>query len=294
MELREITTFLQVANQRSFSKAAKVLGYTQAAVTIQIKQLERELNTQLFDRIGKQITLTHQGVIFYDYAVTILKSVAEAKDSVGDSPELTGTLCLGSIESVCASFLPGLLCEYHRQHPKVNIRIITDSPHVLLDMMNKNVIDIVYFLDRRMYDSKWIKVLEEPEEVVFTASSDHPFTHKNDLTLGQVIREPFILTEPNASYRHILDNYLAAYDMEIRPFLESGSTEFIIKLLRSNQGISFLPAFTIQKELDEGSLSTVKVADFHMQIWRQIVYHKGKWVTREMTAFLELAKAYHT
>lgn len=68
MELREMITFLEVARQRSFSRAAKNLGYSQAAVTIQIKQLEAELGVYLFDRIGKQTTMTHQGVIFYEYA----------------------------------------------------------------------------------------------------------------------------------------------------------------------------------------------------------------------------------
>lgn len=291
MEIRELMTFLQVANQQSFSKAAKILGYTQAAVTIQIKQLETELNTRLFDRIGKQITLTHQGEIFYQYTANILKSIEEARDAVTDSPELNGRLAIGGIESICASFLPKLVYEYHRLHPKVEISIVTDSPSVLLDQMNKNVLDIVYFMDKRMYDSKWVKVLEKPEDIIFIASSNHPSTKKDDLTLSQVIKEPFILTEKNASYRHILDQYLGAYDMEIHPFLESGSTDFLIKLLRTDTGISFLPKFTVQSRIDAGTLAEVKVTDFNMRIWRQIVYHKDKWVTREMMAFLELAKA---
>ena len=88
--------------------------------------------------------------------------------------ELTGSLCLGTIESICATIFPELLREYHRLYPKVNIRLITDSPETLLEMMNSNAIDIVYFLDKRMYDSKWIKVLEEPEDIVFVTASGHP------------------------------------------------------------------------------------------------------------------------
>lgn len=291
MEIRELTTFLQVANQQSFSKAAKILGYTQAAVTIQIKQLEKELNIRLFDRIGKQITLTHPGEILYQYAANILKSIEEAKDAVADSPELNGRLAIGGIESICVSFLPRLIYEYHRLHPKVEISIVTDSPSVLLEQMNKNNLDIVYFMDRRMYDPKWVKVLEKPEEIIFVASSVHPYTKKDDLTLSQVIKEPFILTEKNASYRQILDQYLLAYDMEIHPVLESGSTDFLINLLRTDMGISFLPRFTVESRIKAGTLAEVKVTDFNMRIWRQIVYRKDKWLTREMTSFLELAKA---
>ena len=156
-------------------------------------------------------------------------------------------------------------------------------------MMNSNAIDIVYFLDKRMYDDNWIKVLEEPEDIVFVSSVNHPFSGRKDLDLSQVIGQPFILTEKNASYRFILEQYLAAQDMTIRPFLEIGNTEFIINLLRANMGVSFLPRFTILSDIESGCLAALNVKDFHMQTWRQIVYHKDKWVTREMNAFIELA-----
>lgn len=290
MELREITTFLQAANEQSFSKAAKILGYTQAAITIQIKQLEAELGTQLFDRIGKQVSLTQQGRIFYDYAQNIVRQLEEARSAVTTSPELNGRLSLGTIESISSALLPELLSEYHQLYPKVEISLVIDSPRVLLEQMNKNILDTVYFMDKRMYDPKWIKVLEKPEDIIFVAPSSHPYTKKDDLTLSQVIEEPFILTERNASYRHILDQYLAAYDMKVNPYLESGSTDFIIRLLRSSEGITFLPKFVVDPEISSGSLAPVNVSDFHMRIWRQIVYHKDKWVTREMEAFFELVK----
>ena len=152
MEFREIVTFLQAAKLQSFSKAARQLGYSQAAVTIQIKQLEQELGVHLFDRIGKQTTLTHQGQVFYEYASAIMRDLAQAKDAMANPTELTGQLCLGTIESICSSIFPDLLTEYHRLHPKVNVNIITDSPDRLLEQMNANVIDIVYFLDKRIYD----------------------------------------------------------------------------------------------------------------------------------------------
>lgn len=109
MDFREINTFIHVANQESFSKAADVLGYTQAAVSIQIKQLESELGTRLFDRIGKHISLTHQGKVFYQYALRITSEIEEAKDVLSGSQDLNGTLRIGTIESICSSILPDIL-----------------------------------------------------------------------------------------------------------------------------------------------------------------------------------------
>ena len=291
MEFREITTFLQVAQHQSFSKAARQLGYSQAAVTIQIKQLENELGVHLFDRIGKQISLTHQGQVFYQYAISIQKDLAQARQAVSDSSELNGKLCLGTIESICASIFPELLSEYHRLYPEVTISIVTDSPDVLLERMNENAIDIVYLLDRRIYDNRWHKTLEIPEENIFVASPGHELAQADrELELDEVLQFPFLLTEKDASYRHLLEQYLAASDRSIRPFLEIGSTEFIIHMLLKNTGISFLPEFTIRREVEQKRLTALKVRGFQMQTWRQIFYHKDKWVTREMQEFLRLAQ----
>ena len=290
MEFREISTFLQVAQYQSFSKAARHLGYSQAAVTIQIKQLEQELGVHLFDRIGKQISLTHQGQVFYQYAVSIRNELEQAKNAVSDPSTLSGKLCLGTIESICASIFPDLLAEYHRLHPEVTISIVTDSPEVLLDRMNENTIDIVYLLDRRIYDNRWCKTLEEPEENIFVASPDHELAlAKRELELDEVLRFPFFLTEKDASYRHMLEQYLASINRSVKPFLEIGNTEFIIHMLLKNTGISFLPKFTVQRELQQKQLTALNVRGFQMQTWRQIFYHKNKWVTREMQEFLRLA-----
>lgn len=298
MELREIQTFIQAAQLKSFSKAAHALGYSQATVTIQIKNLEEELGIHLFDRIGKQTILTHQGTIFYEHAIAIVNELESAKSAVTETKELTGALTIGTIESICASLFPPLLETFHQQHPHVNISIVLDSPDVLLDHMNKNTIDLVYLLDQRIYDHRWEKVLEEPEDICFVSSSKHPLAQKTanekrPLDLEELLKEPFLLTEKDASYRFVLDRYLASNGQKIEPFLEIGNTEFIIQLLKNNNGLSFLPEFTIKNEVTAGALSILPVHDFHMRVWRQILYHKDKWITREMNAFIELAKNHH-
>lgn len=289
MELREIATFLLVAQHKSFSKAARQSGYTQAAVTIQIKQLEKELGVHLFDRIGKQTTLTHQGAVFYEYASAVMRDLEHARDAVTGPGELTGRLCLGTIESICSSLLPDILTTYHRLHPQVNLSIVTDSPETLLEKMNSNAIDLVYFMDKQIYDPKWIKVLEEPEDIVFIAPSSHPFAAApGPYTIDRLLTQPFLLTEKNASYRYLLDQYLASEGREIRPCLEIENTEFIIRLLKSGMGLSFLPRFTVQDCLDRRELTILPTADFSIRAWRQVVYHKDKWVAREMQEFIRL------
>ena len=278
MELREIRTFLQIAQKQSFSKAAEALGYSQAAVTVQIKQLEEELGIHLFDRLGKKTVLTHHGEIFYRYAVTILGTVADAKKAVSASTELSGDLTIGTIESICESIFPDLLKKFHQLYPNVSVSI------------NKNSIDLVYLLDQPIDDKRFIKVLEAPENISFVSSSVHTLAKNDSTDLASVISHPFLLTEKNASYRFVLDRYLASLGKEIKPFLEIGNTEFIINMLKQNAGISFLPEFAVRHEVESGILSILPVKDFHMELYRQVLYHKDKWHTGEMDAFIELAK----
>lgn len=294
MELRELNTFIHVAKLKSFSRAAEQLGYTQAAVTIQIKNLEKELDVHLFDRIGKQTTLTHQGEILYDYAITIINDVEQAAAAVSASEEPNGQLTIGTIESMCSSVFPELIRKYHEKYPKVKITILTDTPEELLAMMDKNVIDLVFFIDKPVYSPKWIKVLEEPEDVYFVASADHRLAKKKSVKLEQILMEPFISTEEDASYRLLLGEKLASIGKEIHPFLETGNTEFILDQLRHNCGISFLPDYVVRQDLEEKRLVRMQVKDLEseghsLRVWRQIAYHKDKWVTKEMETFLDAA-----
>lgn len=101
----------------------------------------------------------------------ITSEIEEAKDVLSGSQDLNGTLRIGTIESICSSILPDILSRYHALHPAVEISIITDSPEALLDMMNKSCVDLVYFMDKRMYDPKWDQDLRRTGKYHFRCKS---------------------------------------------------------------------------------------------------------------------------
>ena len=102
---------------------------------------------------------------------------------------------------------------------------------------------------------------------------------------------PLILTEKGASYRFVLEQFLAAQNKKIRPVIETGNTEFILDMLHRNLGISFLPKFMVKDEIDSGSLSVLNVHGCSLQVWQQLIYHKDKWLTREMEEFIDIVTA---
>ena len=289
MEIRQLQTFVQAAQLESFSKTAEMLGYFQSAITVQMRLLETELNTRLFDRMGKKVVLTPQGREFLKSANKILYEVNKASKSMNDDRELTNPLHVGTIESLCTAKFPRILSEFHSLHPRVNLQITIDSPEKLIRMMDHNELDLIYILDTPRWDENWVKVMELAEPVVFVASAASKFAGKEKMVLDDILQEPFFLTEKHANYRQALDQQLALRRQFISPVLEISDTAFIIHMLELNQGLSFLPYFAVEQDIYKHRITTLDIKDIHISMYRQIFYHKNKFRTREMEEFIRLA-----
>ena len=289
MEIRQLQTFVQAAQLESFSKTAEMLGYSQSAITVQMRLLETELNTRLFDRMGKRVVLTPQGREFLKSANKILYEVNKASKSMNEERELTNPLHVGTIESLCTAKFPRILSEFHSLHPRVNLQITIDSPEKLIRMMEHNELDLIYIPDTPRWDENWVKVMELAEPVVFVASAASKFAGKDRLVLDDILQEPFFLTEKHANYRQALDQQLALRRQSISPVLEISDTAFIIRMLELNQGLSFLPYFAVEQDIYKHRIITLDVKDIHISMYRQIFYHKNKFRTREMEEFIRLA-----
>ena len=141
MELRNINTFLHIAELHSFSSAARELGYSQSAVSAQISQLETELGTPLFDRVGKTVRLTDAGQTFQSYARTLLITAQQAKAALVPARAVSGTLRVALADSVCSTFLPDLLQQFHALCPQVELVLRTATADEMLRLLGANQID---------------------------------------------------------------------------------------------------------------------------------------------------------
>ncbi|MCR5415738.1 MAG: LysR family transcriptional regulator [Pseudobutyrivibrio sp.] len=289
MEIRQIISFTKIAQFQSFSKAAETLGYSQSTLTVQIQQLEKELDTKLFDRIGKKTILTPPGERFLKYAHIILADINDASLALKDDSELSNALRIGVTDSVCFYKLPPILKYFHEHYPKVNINITINDTDQLIDKMDTGEVDFIYILDQPCYNNNWIKELEAKESIVFVASSNNPLAQTKDIELDDLLTQSFILPEANSVHRRALDNMLSARGYLFKPFLEISSIEFIQHMLRDSNFISYLPYFTVEEAVQAGFLSVLDVKDFHASMYRQIFYHRNKWKTKEMTEFMRLA-----
>lgn len=290
MEIRQLATFIRVAQFKSFSRAAESLGYSQSAVTVQIRQLEEELNTRLFDRMGKRIALTDTGERFFSHACDVISQVNQARMSVAATTELHGTLHIGTIESLTCLKLPAVLHRYRQHHPKVSIHITVGEPEELIEQMERGELDMIYVLDEPLYSNNWHKLMEQREEIFFVASASlGEALGGRELTTEELVQYPFFLTEQD-NYRRVLNRRLAARRCILTPSLECSDTSFLIRMLEIDRGVSFLPWYAVESSVRQGKLVRLSVADCYISLYRQIFCHKEKWRTREMDEFVRFAE----
>ena len=201
MEIRNLTTFIRVAELQSFSRAAEQLGYSQSAVTVQIRQLEQELGTLLFERIGRHVRLTEEGEALVERAVAVLRAVQEAENVGKVGRQGGGKLRIGTAESLLISVLPPVFVEFGRKCPDALLSTKTGPVEDLFEMVRQNEIDLLYFLDRKTDFPEWIKVSEHRERAIFVASAAHPLAGEKHISVERLQKEPLVLTERGISYR---------------------------------------------------------------------------------------------
>ena len=285
-----MNTFQQVAERNSFTAAANALGYSQSTVSFQIRQLEDELNCQLFERVNHRISLTEQGRELLEYAQKVLRLTEEFKQSMetGDTPE--GIVHVVTPDSVCKSMMMENYADFYRRYPGISLKFSTADTGDMFRMLDRNEADAILTLDSHVYGGEYVIAKEERVQMHFVASANSPFAKRRGLSIAELVSEPFILTEKGMGYRRVLDKALAKMSLEVHPILELGRTDIITAMLEKGIGLSFLPDFVTVEGITRGKLAYLDVTDLEAEVWKQLIYRRNKWRSHSLQAFIDYVK----
>ena len=290
MQLRNLITFIHVAELGSFTKAAEQLGYSQSTISFQIKQLEEELDCLLFERINHTITLTERGQELVYYAHQVRALTDEFKEKTSREDQLSGSIHIVTPDSVCEEMVNSRYMDFHSKYPRISIRFTTGDTAMLLDMLDHNEADIIITLDRQSYNKDYVIAKEEQLPMHFVTSANSRFAGKQGLSIRDIAGEPFVLTESGQGYRRVLDRELAKKHIELTPVLEIGRTDMITSILAQSNMISFLPEFATKQLVDAGALCYLDICDVNIEIWKQLIYHKNKWLSKSLKTVIAYIK----
>lgn len=290
MELRQLKAFVTVAEVRSFTRAAELLDYAQSSITTQVSLLEDELNTKLFERLGRQITLTEDGEKLLDYAEKILKLSSDAKELVSGSVTPRGTLVIGAAETLCIYRLPLILQEYRKRYPNVEFTLINGIPTDLIHWLRTSEIDVAFFLERGLNNPGLVVETLLYEPMVLVSGVGHPLIEKAPITPHDIHGETLVLCARGCFYRDAMEEILNKEGLQAGSVLELGNLEARKKCVTNGLGITLLPRITVEAELAQGSLVDLCWSGPDFTLMNHVAYHKDKWVSPALHALLELAR----
>jgi DNA-binding transcriptional LysR family regulator len=286
MEFYQLVYFARVAEMKSISRAAEELFVTQPAVSKQMKALEEELGSRLFDRLGKKVHLTRTGEALYAHAVKILRSVDEAKAAVrGLSGECSGELVIGTSDHISLHRLPDVLKSYIAAYPKVDLKLRCHRSETILEMAGRNLVDLGVITLPKVTGNLVSKVIwEDPMSLVFPIG--HPLSLLKNIRLRDIAKCRLILPEPGTATRKTIDDAFSKRKLFPDAGMEVAYIETIKGLVKVGLGISILPDKAVEAEVKNGLLLKAGIKDANITRNLGVVYLRDKYLSRPASEFL--------
>jgi DNA-binding transcriptional LysR family regulator len=276
MNLNRLAVFHAVAQTGSMTLGAERLDISQPAVSKQVQELERALGVHLFDRIGRRVHLSQAGEILADYARRLFALAHEAKEAMVDVRAVgRGRLVIGASTTIGTYLLPGVLAEFWRRHPKVELLVEignTEQVHRRLAGLDLDVGLTEGFVEEEELDAE----VFHRDELVVIASPGHPLAKKPRVLLSAVQQEPFILREPGSGTRAVEERALARLKLPVRVVMALGSTEAIKRVVAEGVGLAIVSRLAVRAECAAGTLAVLPVTGLRIERPLHLVRRKGR------------------
>ena len=295
MEDHKLRVFCTVAETGSFSKASEIIHLTQPAVSLQIQALEELYETKLFDRTSSSVVLTPSGELLYRYAKEILTFYAQAEKDIGEITGLVkGSITIGASTTIGNYLLPLVISDFKMENPKIKLHLLVGNTKRIVDLLNSGNLDIGIVEG----ETKKFRIISEKmlsDELVLIVPEAHPWAKKKDVTMLDVIKEPFIFREEGSGTRQIIEHYLnkrgiTTQKMNITTVL--GSTEAIKGAVERGIGISIVSKWTVRKEIKSGTLKTLSFKEGKMLRDFSLVFNKNTVTSYAVEEFLTYIRQY--
>jgi DNA-binding transcriptional LysR family regulator len=290
MEVRQLQTFCILAEELNFTRTAERVHTVQSNVTSQIKSLEAELGTQLFDRLAKRVLLTEAGRRFLPYAEKALAAMEQGQCAVKFGSEPAGPLRIGAPESVLTYRLPEVLKLFRKRYPQVEIIFRPDFDEKLADALESGKLDLAISMSDSVDGDQLRSIRMRTEEVYLFGTPDHALANAKTVYPKDLFDQNLLLTEAGCGYRKKLDTQLALANIRPQHITEFSSVEAIKQCVTAGMGLGLLPRVVIACELKKRQFALLNWQGAKMTIATHIVWHKDKWMSPGMQAFLDVMK----
>lgn len=271
--LKQLQTFIEVAREKSVSKAAERLFVTQPAVSMQIRQLEEAFGLALIEPIGRNIQLTHAGQEFLTHAIAALAQLKDLEASMADHVGMKKGRIDLAIVSTAKYFVPMLLVRFSKLMPDIDITLRIDNRENILGMLSRSEIDLV-IMGRapNTLDCEAIPFATNPLGIV--CAPDHPLSRRKRMSFDALKDYSFVVREQGSGTRAAMERIFAQHEVPLKVVMEMPSNETIKQAVMAGMGLSFLSLRTVRHELAAGHLALVDISGMPIM---------GKWYVTHLS-----------
>ena len=282
---RQLRVFAEVAQQGSMARAAASLHLTPPAVSMQIKEVEAQVGLALFDRQGRQVSLSTAGEYFLVHARRLLANLKQADDAMARFKRLDHGLLTIGIVSTAQNFVPQLLARFHEEHPGIEVRLrVVGNREQLVAMMEASEVDLS-FMGRPPKEIATRAEAFAAHPLVFISPAQHPLLKVGHAPASALEGHAFIVREHGSGTRAAMEAFFSEHHFEPRITMEMSSNETIKQAVMAGMGMSFMSLHTMGLELRCGLLHILDIEGTPvMRMWN-VVHLQSRLLSPAAEAF---------
>jgi LysR family transcriptional regulator, hydrogen peroxide-inducible genes activator len=290
MELQQLRYFCAIADTGSFSRAAQQTHVSQPSLSQQIRKLEDELGSRLFDRLGRTVRLTESGQAFLPGARAVLRELEAARTEVVEHKStVAGSVSVGVIPTIAPYFLPPVLASFSRKYPQLRVTVMEEITPLLLERLRAGSLDLaIVALPLQIRGHEFDSFPLEEEKLYAVLPRHHALSKRRSISLGDLEDDPFLLLRDGHCFRETAVAACKRARLNPRIIFESGQFSSILSMVSAGLGVSIVPAMAVEKRPsccfiplgDERATRTIGAVTLH-----------GRSLTRANEAFLNHLEA---
>ena len=287
MDFDQLHTFTEIVRLKSFSKAAQTCYRTQPAISAQVRQLEQELRTELFERFGSRISLTTAGKVFAEYAEQMLDLRKRAQDAIAELEQNPrGELVIAANEATCIYVLPKVFSQYRQMFPAVQLQVDRSYGSRVVDAVMENTAD--FGLTQLPVEEKRLQVVSiYHDEIRLIVPARHRLADNKSVSPGE-LTEDFLLLPKHGKTRSRLNEWLEIVEDQLRISMELDSTEMMKRFVMAGLGLTFLAVSNCREEIAAGKMRAIPLAPEPMMRRLGLIYRKDKALSKAALGFIQV------
>lgn len=289
--LRQFEVFLAVAKAGSFRAAAEAMHLSQPALSQHVAEMERDLGTRLFDRLGRKVALTEAGRVLEDHALRLFATLASARDAVVDLSGLKrGSLVIGASTTPGIYVLPGIIAAFQKRYPGVALNLRIGNSALIEERIRGNELDLGVVGGHPLRLGEECVAAGLLDELVLIVPSKHPWARRREIQPALLGAQRLLIREEGSATRQVTERALQRAGGHIKTSMELGHTEAIKQAVMAGLGIAFVSIHAIRGEIAAGRLRALRLRGLRIRRHFHIIHNEARTLSASARAFIELLK----